>query len=104
MLDILYCTGQVNEGRMPGNANDSLHSGVGGAPRSVTLGLGTLKRCKTCAEHTRALSWGYRAGVAFQRPTSRRRGEVSSRFQGAHAEDTQVIQHLEPLLPAPSSL
>ena len=92
------CAVQVDEGRMPGNFNERLQSGVGGAPRSVRSGVGTLKCLKTCAEHARAHSWSYKSGVVFKGSASRRRGEVSPRFQESFAEETQVPQHSQPWL------
>ena len=71
-------------------------TGVCGAPRSIRSCLGTLKCFKTCAEHARAHSWDYRSGVIFQGTALRRRGEISPRFQGSFAEETQVPRRLQP--------
>ena len=92
--------GQVNEGRMPGNVNDRLHSGVGGPPQSVRAGLGTLKRCQTCIEHSRAHSWGHRSFLSHQGSSSRRRGDISPRYQGSLAENTEVNRQLTARLSA----
>ena len=97
-MALIYCAVRVDEERMPGNVNERLQSGVGGAPRSLRSGLGTLKCFKTCAEHAPAHSWGYRSGVVFKAFASRRRGEVSPRLQESLAEETQVPQLLQPWL------
>lgn len=71
-------------------------TGVCGAPRLIRSCLGTSKCFKTCAEHVRAHSWAYRSGVIFRGSASRRRGEISPRFQGPSAEETQVPRRLQP--------